>query len=315
MLSKLAVSAAVATALTSIAYAQNPAPVTPAPQASGQVTTNGQPAQVANYYKQNVYDDSGNKIGEISDVIMGRDNKIEGFVIAVGGFLGAGEKDVAVPFNAVKTTQNNGNVRLTMNTTKDQLERAPAFKFENNFAQVTTPQTPVERNPFDRNTAQQTPADRTAAERAQADRNAADRNASDRNAATNAADRNLAERTPARTTTGLATTGAAQALASIPPNTITISSYYKKNVYDRNDAKIGEISDVLVNNDGKIDGFIVSVGGFLGIGEKNVAVPFDAVKATQRNGSWWLTMDSTKDQLEKAPGYKYDNGKAVWVPV
>jgi hypothetical protein len=71
---------------------------------------------------------------------------------------------------------------------------------------------------------------------------------------------------------------------------------------------------VLVNNEGRIDGFIVSVGGFLGIGEKNVAVPFNAVKATQRNGSGWLTMDSTKDQLEKAPGYKYDNGKATWVP-
>jgi sporulation protein YlmC with PRC-barrel domain len=291
MLSKLAVSAAMATALTSIAYAQTPAPLTPAPQSQNQLTNNSaQPAPVANYYKQNVYDDSGNKIGEISNVIMGRDNKIEGFILSVGGFLGAGEKDVAVPFNAVKSTQNNGNVRLTMNTTKDQLEKAPSFKFENNFAQVTAPQTPVERNPFDRNRAEQTPADRAAAERAQAERNAAQ-----------------------RTTTGVAT-GPVQVLSTIPQNATTIASYYKKNVYDRSDSKIGEISDVLVSNDGKIDGFIVSVGGFLGLGEKNVAVPFDAVKATQRNGSWWLTMDSTKDQLEKAPGYKYDNGKATWVP-
>jgi sporulation protein YlmC with PRC-barrel domain len=275
MLSKLAVSAAVATALTSIAYAQTPAPLTPAPQTSNQLTNNSaQSAPVANYYKQSVYDESGNKIGEINDVIMGRDNKIEGFVVAVGGFLGAGEKDVVVPFNAVKSTQNNGNVRLTMNTTKDQLEKAPSFKFDNNFAQATTPQT-----------------DRTVADRNQADRTAAQ-----------------------RTTTGVATPGQVQALSTIPQNTITIANYYKKNVYDRNDAKIGEISDVLVNTDGKIDGFIVSVGGFLGIGEKNVAVPFNAVKATQRNNSWWLTMDSTKDQLEKAPGYKYDNGKATWVP-
>ena len=285
MMSKLAVSAAVATALTSIAYAQTPAPLTPAPQAPGQLTTNSaQPAQVGNYYKQSVYDESGNKIGEINDVVMGRDNKIEGFVIAVGGFLGAGEKDVVVPFNAVKSTQNNGNVRLTMNTTKDQLERAPAFKFDNTFAQATTPQT-----------------DRTAAERNAAERNAAERTEANRTAGQ-------------RTTTGVATAGQVQALSTIPQNTVTIANFYKKNVYDRGDAKIGEISDVLVNNDGKIDGFIVSVGGFLGIGEKNVAVPFDAVKATQRNGSWWLTMDSTKDQLQKAPGYKYDNGKATWVP-
>jgi sporulation protein YlmC with PRC-barrel domain len=297
MLSKLAVSTAVATALTTIAYAQTPAPLTPAPQ--GQLTTNtAQPGQVGNYYHQSVYDPSGNKIGEITDVIMGRDNKIEGFVIGVGGFLGAGEKNVAVPFDAVKSMQNNGNVRLTMSTTKDQLERAPAFKLDNAFAQntTTTPVTPAERNPFDRNANERTPADRAAAERAQADRNAADRS------------------TTTRTTTGVATPGQVAALTAIPQNTISINSYYKKNVYDPTDAKIGEISDVLVNNEGKIDGFIVSVGGFLGIGEKNVAVPFNAVKASQRNGNWWLTMDSTKDQLEKAPGYKYDNAKLTWIP-
>jgi sporulation protein YlmC with PRC-barrel domain len=273
MMSKLAVGAAVATVLTGIAYAQNPAPQTPAPQAPSQTTTNNaQPAQVANYYKQSVYDDSGNKIGEINDVIMGRDNKIEGFIIiTVGGFVGAGEKDVAVPFNAVKPMQSNGNVRLSMNITKEQLEKAPAFKLDNALAQATTPQTRVERTP--------------------------------------------AERTPAeRTTTGVATPGQPQALSSIPPNTITMQSYYKKSVYDRADAKIGEISDVLVDKDGKIDGFIVTVGGFLGLGEKSVAVPFNAIKASQRNGSWWLTMDTTKDQLEKAQGYKYDNGKATWVP-
>jgi sporulation protein YlmC with PRC-barrel domain len=300
MLSKLAVSTAVATALTTIAYAQTPAPLTPAPQ--GQLTTNSaQTGQVGNYYHQSVYDPSGNKIGEITDVIMGRDNKIEGFVIGVGGFLGAGEKDVAVPFDSVKSMQNNGTIRLTMNTTKAQLERAPAFKLDNAFAQTTTTSAqtttiPAERNPFDRNANERTPADRAAAERAQADRNAADRT------------------TTARTTTGVATPGQVTALSSIPQNTISINSYYKKNVYDPTDAKIGEITDVLVNDDGKIDGFIVSVGGFLGIGEKNVAVPFNAVKATQRNGNWWLTMDSTKDQLEKAPGYKYDNGKLTWNP-
>jgi sporulation protein YlmC with PRC-barrel domain len=267
MMSKLAVGAALATVLTGIAYAQAPAPLTPAPQTPSLAPTNNpQPALVGTYYKQNVYDPSDNKIGEITDVVMGRDGRIEGFIVSVGGFLGVGEKDVAVPFDAVRSTQRNGNVRLTMNATKDQLEKAPAFKFDNAFAQAPLPQTPAERTPAE------------------------------------------------RTTTGVATPGPAQALSTIPTNTTTIASYYKKNVYDRADSKIGEISDVLVNNEGRIDGFIVSVGGFLGIGEKNVAVPFNAVKATQRNGSWWLTMDSTKDQLEKAPGYKYDNGKATWVP-
>jgi hypothetical protein len=45
-----------------------------------------------------------------------------------------------------------------------------------------------------------------------------------------------------------------------------------------------------------------------------VAVPFSAVQASQRNGSWWLTMNATADQLKSAPGFKYDRAKGTWVP-
>src|SRR6516162_4164337 len=61
----------------------------------------------------------------------------------------------------------------------------------------------------------------------------------------------------------------------------------------------------------KVEAFIVSVGGFLGIGEKDVAVPFSAVHGSEKNGSWYLTMDATKDSLKAAHGYKYDRAKAT----
>jgi hypothetical protein len=57
-----------------------------------------------------------------------------------------------------------------------------------------------------------------------------------------------------------------------------------------------------------------SVGGFLGIDSKDVAVPFSAVHATEKNGKWWLTMNATKDAIKAAPGYKYDKTKANWIP-
>jgi len=117
------------------------------------------------------------------------------------------------------------------------------------------------------------------------------------------------------TTTGVATPmAAARTMTALPSNTSTVTNWYKQNVYDPSDAKIGEISDVLVNNDGKVEAFIVGVGGFLGIGEKDVAVPFDAVHATERNGKWWLTMNATKEALKSAAGYKFDKVKATWVP-
>ena len=115
-------------------------------------------------------------------------------------------------------------------------------------------------------------------------------------------------------TTGAAPPSQAQVLSSVPANSVTVTNYYRQNVYDPSDAKIGEISDVLVGKDGKVEAFIVSVGGFLGIGNKDVAVPFSAVHATEKNGTWYLTMNATKDSLKQARGYTYDNAKATWVP-
>jgi sporulation protein YlmC with PRC-barrel domain len=117
-----------------------------------------------------------------------------------------------------------------------------------------------------------------------------------------------------QTTTGLGTPGQAQVLNSLPSTSTTVANYYKQNVYDPSDAKIGEISDVLLGKDGKVEAFIVSVGGFLGMGEKDVAVPFTAIRASEKNGTWYLTMNATKNSLKEAHGYWYDKAKATWVP-
>jgi hypothetical protein len=118
-----------------------------------------------------------------------------------------------------------------------------------------------------------------------------------------------------QTTTSTGTvTVQGQVLNTLPTDSTTVTNYYKQNVYDPSDAKIGEIADVLVGKDGKVEAFIVSVGGFLGVGEKDVAVPFSAVHGTEKNGKWYLTMNSTKDALKAAHGYKYDRANSTWVP-
>src|SRR3984893_9129863 len=102
---------------------------------------------------------------------------------------------------------------------------------------------------------------------------------------------------------------------SIPANAMTVTHWYKQSVYDPSDAKVGEIMDVLVDRDGKIAAFIVSVGGFLGMGEKDVAVPFNAVQfKTKDNNKWYPVMNTTKDALKNAPGYKYDRTAMTWMP-
>ena len=112
------------------------------------------------------------------------------------------------------------------------------------------------------------------------------------------------------------TTGpAVQTMTSIPANSMTITHWYKQNVYDPSDNKIGEIEDVLINREGSASALIIGVGGFLGIGEKHVAVPFNAVQVkTKDNNKWYLVMNSTKDALKSAKGFKYDRNAMTWGP-
>ena len=105
-----------------------------------------------------------------------------------------------------------------------------------------------------------------------------------------------------------------QTFTTLPSRALPISDYYKQSVYDTQDNKIGTISDLLVDKDGKVNAVIVGVGGFLGAGEKNVAVPFNALKLTDKNGKRYLVMDTTKEALEKAPGYTFDRSAYQWVP-
>jgi sporulation protein YlmC with PRC-barrel domain len=116
-------------------------------------------------------------------------------------------------------------------------------------------------------------------------------------------------------TTGAPTSVTTQVLTTLPQDVTTVANYYKQNVYDPSDMKIGEISDVLLNKEGKVNAFMIGVGGFLGVGEKDVAVPFDAIHATEKEGKWYLTMRATKDALKNAPGYKFDKVKSTWEPV
>ena len=103
-------------------------------------------------------------------------------------------------------------------------------------------------------------------------------------------------------------------MSAAPTDSYTVTNYYKQSVYDPKQSKIGDIDDVLVDKSGKVTGLVVGVGGFLGAGEKDVIVPFTAVKTEKKNDNWWLTLDQTKDDLKSAPGFKYDKASTTWVP-
>ncbi|BAT59303.1 PRC-barrel domain protein [Variibacter gotjawalensis] len=91
------------------------------------------------------------KVGDVNDLVFGKDGKIEAVVVGVGGFLGIGQKDVALPmtaFEVVPASTSDANtgassstaapsaaasndpndVKLKIAMTKEQLQNAPAFE-------------------------------------------------------------------------------------------------------------------------------------------------------------------------------------------
>jgi sporulation protein YlmC with PRC-barrel domain len=106
----------------------------------------------------------------------------------------------------------------------------------------------------------------------------------------------------------------ADVMNTVPSSSLTVTDWYKQDVYDQSNTKIGQIMDVLVGQDGQVSALIIGVGGFLGAGEKDVAVSFNTVKQTMKDNKITLTMNTTKDALKSAPGFKYDRDKTAWVP-
>src|SRR6185312_16923468 len=91
---------------------------------------------------------------------------------------------------------------------------------------------------------------------------------------------------------------AAETMSNLPSDSWTITNYYKQDVYDKGKNTVGKIDDVLMDKSGKITALMVGVGGFLGVGEKDVALPFSAVHSEKKdNNKWYLTVDQTKDSL------------------
>lgn len=99
---------------------------------------------------------------------------------------------------------------------------------------------------------------------------------------------------------------------------ISIGAYYNQDIYNRAGDKLGTVKDLLIGPDGRISAAILSVGRFLGIGEKDVAVPFAALLVERRDGGMRISVDAVKDALQSAPAFEQVrirfNGPKMFAP-
>jgi hypothetical protein len=108
-----------------------------------------------------------------------------------------------------------------------------------------------------------------------------------------------------KSTTG---SGSAQFVSTQKPDQWLASKFKGTDVVGADNEKIGDVSDILFDKTGKIDAFVVSVGGFLGMGAKDVALApasFEVVAGDKsKNESDKLKLTMTKDQLKQAANFE-----------
>jgi hypothetical protein len=92
------------------------------------------------------------------------------------------------------------------------------------------------------------------------------------------------------------------------PNDRLASRLVGLSIQNNGNETIGDIDDIVLTDAGAVKAYVVSVGGFLGMGTKYVAIDPKAVAlARQDEKTWKATMNATKDQLKAAPEYKYES--------
>jgi PRC-barrel domain len=242
-------------------------------------------------------------IGEINDVIVGREGQVEAVLVDIGGFLGMGERQVAVDMAALRfvsdasTADNADDWFLVMNADRGTLEGAPEWMMTGTDAAATG-----------------TAADATATDMAATDGMAADPatttegadqtattegEMADPDAAVANTDGAMAEGTSAN---GLTRDG----YTAVAGTDLTADMLKGATAYDSQDANVGEVGDLILEENGQVKQIVIDVGGFLGMGEKPVALALDQVEILRQTegGAVRVYVSLTKEELEALPDHK-----------
>ncbi len=248
-----------------------------------------------------------NDIGEVNDIILGRDGSVDAVLVDIGGFLGIGERQVAVDMAALRFVQDDATDAddwfLVMQADRAALDTAPEWVVPG--AAATTDTTADTTAATDEAAA----ADAANADAANADATA-DTNTDANAGAEPAPDADAAAAADATAAGGTATTtpGAVtlpEGYVAVERETLTAEMLTGANVRDTSDNSIAEISDLVLTGEGQVTDVVLDVGGFLGIGAKAVAIPLDRLTVAQGSGGdLAIWVDMTKEELEALPEFK-----------
>jgi len=281
-------------------------------------------------------------IGDINELVVDRAGAVKAVVLGVGGFLGMGEKNVAVSMKDITFVKNGDgpdDYFLVVNSTKEALNAAPAYKTPDDIkaaqnaaanAKIDTAANPALTTPAvttddtAANTDMAKPAD-TANDNASNTMKPADKTNDQASSTMTKPGDNAANNTDTTTTASTKTNDAVQTTmnenrARLTPPTITREGYQTADateltadklegarVYGAKDEDVGEINKLVMNDNGKgVKLFVLDIGGFLGIGEHQIAVTPNEVNIVRdaKGSDIRVYIDANKDTLKAQPEYK-----------
>ena len=235
--------------------------------------------------------DGWNDIGEVNDIVLGRDGTVDAVLVDIGGFLGMGERQVAVDMAALRFVQDDATDAddwfLVLQADRATLDTAPDWMMPGAATDGATDGS-VDAG-----------ADVVAPEGTDQAATTADPNAAPGTMEDPAAAETLTQDPLTEGTTALP-----EGYAAVGPEELTSELLTGANVHDSTDAWIAEVSDLVLTTDGQITDVVLDVGGFLGMGAKTVAIPMDRLTVARTEaGDVTLWVDMTKDELKALPDH------------
>ncbi len=206
-------------------------------------------------------------IGEINDVILGRDGTVKAVIIGVGGFIGIGEKDVAVQMSSIKMVNEKDDADdffLVVNTNKESLTDLDAYS-----------RTSMMENEADMAEARED----------------------------HAADKPMLD---GEREMFMAPDVDRDGFGVAVRDELTTEDLTGARLYGIDDEDIGEINSLIVDDSGQIQRAVLDIGGFLGLGEHQISVTLDELSILRETdgGGFRVFIDASKEQLEAQPEYK-----------
>ncbi|WP_319517874.1 PRC-barrel domain-containing protein [uncultured Martelella sp.] len=256
-------------------------------------------------YGQNAGEQEREQVGDINDIVMDSDGSATAAVIGVGGFLGIGEKEVAVSFDRLSWQQGEQGNWLTIDATSEELENAPAFEYDDaNLIEGGT--AAVQQEADQLKTATGDAANNVANETQDLANTAGNAMNEAGEAAGNAMDEMVA---------GVDSMGddaaenmnaenpMLEGMSEVDMASVSFDQLEGASVLSSEGDSVGEVSNVMTHGDQSQNILIVDVGGFLGLGEKPVAISADAVTIMSDGDVYIVETRFDRETLENQPEF------------